>query len=212
MGGLLVLYVVFAVVMVALGVNASFVLVISAGMLWAQWYFSDSMALHAMRAREVTPEQAPQLHGIIDRLCVLADMPKPRDTFVLIRGAYDKKGEKVTPGTPAVLPPMPKDAPANRLGLARWLTDPQHPLVARVTVNRFWQQLFGVGVVKTTEDFGSQGEIPIHRELLDHLYGDDDSREANALEALVMRTRKKIGADQIETRRGFGYLMPDGPS
>ena len=78
MGGLLVLYVVFAVVMVALGVNASFVLVISAGMLWAQWYFSDSMALHAMRAREVTPEQAPQLHGIIDRLCVLADMPKPR--------------------------------------------------------------------------------------------------------------------------------------
>ncbi len=78
MGGLVVLYVVFAVVLVALGVNAIFVLVMSAGMLWGQWYFSDTMALKAMRAREVTPEQAPQLHGIIDRLCILADMPKPR--------------------------------------------------------------------------------------------------------------------------------------
>ena len=78
MGGLMFVYAVFAVVMVALGVNAIFVLVLSAGMLWAQWYFSDSMALNAMRAREVTPEQAPQLHGLIDRLCALADMPKPR--------------------------------------------------------------------------------------------------------------------------------------
>ena len=78
MGGLMVVYVVFAVVMVALGVSAIVVLVLSAGMLWAQWYFSDSMALNAMRAREVTPEQAPQLHGLIDRLCAMADMPKPR--------------------------------------------------------------------------------------------------------------------------------------
>lgn len=78
MGGLLVLYVVFAVVLVALGFSAIFVLVLSGGLLWAQWYFSDSMALRAMRAVEVTPEQAPQLHGLIDRLCALADMPKPR--------------------------------------------------------------------------------------------------------------------------------------
>jgi heat shock protein HtpX len=78
MTGLLLVYVVFAVALVWLGVNAGFVLVISAVLLWAQWYFSDSMALAAMRAREVTPEQAPQLHGIIDRLCALADMPKPR--------------------------------------------------------------------------------------------------------------------------------------
>jgi heat shock protein HtpX len=78
MGGLLLLYVVFAVVMIALGVAAYWVLIISAIMLWSQWYFSDSMALNAMRAREVAPEQAPQLHGIIDRLCALADMPKPR--------------------------------------------------------------------------------------------------------------------------------------
>lgn len=78
MSGLVLLYVVFAVVLIGLGVRAYTVLILSAVMLWAQWYFSDTMALSAMRAREVTPEQAPQLHGIIDRLCALADMPKPR--------------------------------------------------------------------------------------------------------------------------------------
>ncbi len=78
MAGLLLLYVVIAITLVWVGVNALFVLVFSAALLWAQWYFSDSMALKAMRAREVTPEQAPQLHGIIDRLCAMADLPKPR--------------------------------------------------------------------------------------------------------------------------------------
>lgn len=78
MGGLLLVYVLFGAFMVAVGFDALTVLILSGGMLWMQWYFSDSMALNAMRAREVTPEQAPQLHGMIDRLCALADMPKPR--------------------------------------------------------------------------------------------------------------------------------------
>ncbi len=78
MGGLGLLYVVVVVVLVAVGMNAIFVVVIAGGMLFGQWWFSDSMALHSMRAKVVTPEQAPQLHGIVDRLCALADMPKPR--------------------------------------------------------------------------------------------------------------------------------------
>ncbi|HXT39986.1 MAG TPA: DUF1549 and DUF1553 domain-containing protein, partial [Candidatus Angelobacter sp.] len=100
---------------------------------------------------------------------VAKEADKPRDTFVLLRGEYDKKGEKVEPGVPAVLPPWPKDAPKNRLGLAKWLVDPSHPLTARVVANRFWQQYFGVGIVKTVEDFGVQGERPSHPELLDWL-------------------------------------------
>ena len=98
---------------------------------------------------------------------VAKEAAKPRETRLLMRGEYDKKGEKVEPGVPAILPPWPKDEPKNRLGLARWMVDPSHPLTARVTVNRFWQQYFGVGIVKTVEDFGVQGERPSHPELLE---------------------------------------------
>jgi hypothetical protein len=114
-------------------------------------------------------KQLADLDAAIPRTMVMADMDKPRQTQVLIRGAYDKPGEAVEPGVPAVLPPLAPDAPRNRLGLARWLVDPRHPLTARVTVNRFWQQYFGTGIVKTAEDFGAQGEWPVHRELLDWL-------------------------------------------
>src|SRR5262249_22567248 len=86
-----------------------------------------------------------------------------------IRGASNNPGEKVDPGVPAALPPLPAGVPNNRLGFARWVISPQNPLLARVTVNRFWQQYFGTGIVKTVEDFGSQGERPSHPELLDWL-------------------------------------------
>ena len=93
----------------------------------------------------------------------------PRPTFVLARGAYDAPTESVEPGTPAALGAFPKDLPANRLGLARWLTSPGHPLTARVIVNRTWAQLFGRGLVATPADFGSQGQLPTHPALLDWL-------------------------------------------
>jgi hypothetical protein len=103
---------------------------------------------------------------------VMAEMKKPRDTFVLARGDYRNPTEKVQPGVPGMLPPLPplpKDASPNRLTLAKWLVDPNHPLTARVAVNRFWQMYFGTGIVKTQEDFGVQGEPPVHPELLDWL-------------------------------------------
>jgi hypothetical protein len=88
---------------------------------------------------------------------------------VLMRGAYDKEGEKVGPAGFSALHPMPPDAPKNRLGLAQWIVAPENPLTARVTVNRFWQEVFGTGIVRTAEDFGSQGDSPVHPELLDWL-------------------------------------------
>ncbi len=100
---------------------------------------------------------------------VMAEMKKSRDTFILARGDYRNQTDKVEPGVPAVLPPLPKDAPLNRLTLAKWLVDPAHPLTARVAVNRYWQNYFGYGIVKTQEDFGVQGEPPTHPELLDWL-------------------------------------------
>ena len=114
-------------------------------------------------------EEDATIERAIPMTMVAREMDKPRDTFMLVRGEYDKKGDKAEPGVPAILPPWPDGAPTNRLGLARWLVDPSHPLTARVTVNRFWQQYFGTGLVKTTEDFGVQGEHPSHPELLDWL-------------------------------------------
>jgi hypothetical protein len=100
---------------------------------------------------------------------VMAESPAPKETFLLLRGAYDKHGEKVQPGVPEVLPPLPANAPNNRLGFAQWLIDPANPLTARVAVNRFWQMYFGGGLVGTPEDFGVQGDSPSHPELLDWL-------------------------------------------
>ncbi len=105
----------------------------------------------------------------VPTVMVMEQMATPRETRVLVRGQYDHPGDLVAPGTPASLPPLPKDAPPNRLGLARWLIEPQHPLMARVTVNRFWKNIMGTGIVKTLNDFGSQGEWPSHPELIDWL-------------------------------------------
>jgi hypothetical protein len=102
------------------------------------------------------------------KVMVMAD-DKPRETHILERGEYLKKKETVRFTVPAFLPPLPKDAPPNRLGLARWLVSPDHPLTARVAVNRAWQTFFGVGLVKTSEDFGVQGDLPVHQDLLDWL-------------------------------------------
>jgi hypothetical protein len=100
---------------------------------------------------------------------VMKEAPKPRPAFILTRGEYDKPAEEVPRALPAVLPPLPEGAPNDRLGFAKWLVSGEHPLTSRVWVNRSWERLFGTGIVKTTENFGSQAEWPSHPELLDWL-------------------------------------------
>ena len=123
---------------------------------------------HAREQLKLAEVERQRFYDSIPTVMVMADGAK-RDTFVLKRGAYDSHGEKVTAGVPEILPQIPPEAPQNRLGLARWLVDRSNPLTARVTVNRFWQSYFGTGIVKTVDDFGSQGEWPSNPELLDWL-------------------------------------------
>lgn len=108
-------------------------------------------------------------HSKFPPTMVMKDLATPRKTHVLVRGQYDLKDEEVTPGVLAILNSMPDNAPKNRLGMAQWLVDPNHPLTARVAVNRYWQMLLGTGIVKSLEDFGTQGELPSHPALLDSL-------------------------------------------
>jgi hypothetical protein len=119
----------------------------------------------AMRERIATAERP------VSTVMVMQELSSPRMTFILDRGNYHspRKDASVQPGTPASLPPLAEDAPANRLGLARWMVRPDHPLTARVAVNRFWEMLMGTGIVRSVEDFGAQGESPSHEELLDWL-------------------------------------------
>ena len=105
--------------------------------------------------------------------------PQRRTTHIQLRGNYLALAEEVTPGVPAALHPFPKDAPLNRLGVARWLVDTNNPLTARVIANRFWEQIFGVGIVRTSEDFGTQGDRPTHPELLDWLATELVARDWN---------------------------------
>lgn len=114
-------------------------------------------------------EKRDALDKEVPATLISEELEKPRPAWVLIRGQYDKHGEPVNPGVPAVLPPLPSAEVTNRLTFARWLVDTNHPLTARVTVNRIWQQFFGTGLVKTSEDFGAKGEYPSHPELLDWL-------------------------------------------
>jgi len=131
----------------------------------------DAPSIAMYQQIKTMQEQIEKLQKPLTTVMVMQDLPKPRMTYLLERGNYaaPQKNQALNPGTPAALPPLPDGAEANRWGLAKWLTQSTHPLTARVTVNRYWYMLFGTGLVKTLEDFGSQGEWPSHPGLLDWL-------------------------------------------
>lgn len=166
-----------------------------------------------LRARTDRQHYADSLPTVM----VMADSAKPRDSFLLERGAYDKPGEPVTAGVPAILPQLSAQWPNNRLGLAKWIVDRSNPLTARVAVNRYWQSYFGFGIVKTVDDFGSQGEWPVHPELLDWLAVEfmDSGWNVNAIQKLIVtsatyRQSSKITPQALE-KDPDNRLLARGP-
>ena len=157
-----------------------------------------------------------RFYDAIPTVMVMADGAR-RDTFVLKRGAYDAPGEKVIAGIPEVLPQLPADWPNNRLGLARWLVDRRNPLTARVTVNRFWQSYFGTGIVKTVDDFGAQGEFPVHPELLDWLAVQfmESGWDVKALQKTIVMSatyrQASIATSELLRRDPGNRLLARGP-
>lgn len=134
--------------------------------------FKDETAKAQREALQKLREQRNKLQDSFQEIMVMREMEKPRTTYLLKRGLYSARADVVKPETPEVFPSFPEQAPRNRLGLAHWLTDPNHPLTARVAVNRYWQLMFGQGLVRTPEDFGRQGDLPTHPKLLDWLARD----------------------------------------
>jgi hypothetical protein len=145
-----------------------------------------------------TRKQHAELDASLPTTLIWRERAEPKPAYYLVRGSYDQKGAERPRDTPAILPPMNKAWPSNRLGLARWLTDPGHPLTARVTVNRLWQQLFGTGLVKTVDDFGTRSERPSHPKLLDWLAVDfieSDWNLQSMMKQLVMSATYRQASD-----------------
>ena len=129
----------------------------------------DAEYRQLLQQKRTVDNRLRRLEGSFPSTLVMEELSEPRRAYVLKRGEYDRPQEPVDADVPAVLPPLPQDADRNRLSLARWIVDSSNPLTARVIVNRVWQQYFGIGIVGTPEDFGSQGEWPSHPKLLDWL-------------------------------------------
>ena len=158
----------------------------------------------------------------VPNVMVMRELPTPRETYMLGRGDYRNRAEPVSPRTPDWLSPFPADAPRNRLGLARWIASPEHPLTARVAVNHYWQSYFGHGLVRTAEDFGLQGELPTHPQLLDWLAVEfsDSGWDVKALQKKIVmsatyrqssRLSPELKSSDPENRllaRGPRYRLP----
>ncbi len=182
-------------------------------------YFKDKEADYAKELLAVNGalDKLDSFERSITRVMVMDELKQPRETFMLAKGAYNKPTDKVSAGVPAALNPLSTNESNNRLALARWLVDKRNPLMARVTVNRFWQLFFGTGLVKTVEDFGVQGEKPSHGELLDWLACElvDSGWDVKHLHRLIVssatyRQSSKLGQGVWE-RDPDNRLLARGP-
>lgn len=162
-------------------------------------------------------DETEALDRAIPTTIVAKESSSARETFILMRGEYDKPGEKVGPGVPSFLSPFPAGAPLSRLGLAEWLVSRDQPLTARVIVNQFWQQYFGVGLVKTAEDFGVQGEHPSHPELLDWLAVEfmESGWDMKHIQRLILNSatyrQTSVASAELRARDPENRLLARGP-
>ncbi len=177
----------------------------------AEWLlddFIDHQAERAVKAARDAVRQAraeeQRVKNAIPITLVMEELPTPRATRILERGQYNKPGDAVQPDVPAALSPWPASAPRNRLGFAQWLVAPDNPLTARVVVNRLWKQCFGEGLVRTVNDFGTQGEPPTHPELLDYLavHLRDSGWDVKALLRLIVTSQTYRQRSEMLMREG----------
>ena len=168
------------------------------------------------RLQELQQERSAVAKSV-PNVMVMQELPQPRETFMLGRGDYRNRGAKVSAATPSWLSEFPSGAPKNRLGLARWIVSPDHPLTSRVAVNHYWQNYFGNGLVRTAEDFGLQGELPTHPELLDWLARDfvDSGWDVKALQKKIVMSRTYRQQSQVTqellARDPENRLLSHGP-
>ncbi len=171
----------------------------------------------ALAALKQARDAENDLVNPVREIMTMKELPQPRETHVLKRGAYDAKGDLVSAGTPERIFPLPAGVPHNRLGLAQWMTDPKNPLTARVAVNRIWKQHFGRGLVATVEDFGAQGRLPTHPELLDWLAGEfiRSGWDRKALHKLILLSatyrQSSVASPELVARDPDNSLLARGP-
>jgi hypothetical protein len=185
-----------------------------------EYFFANVDAGATKLAQDLTAlrRQENELATSIPEAMVMREMPTTKPAFVLERGSYDKPKEPVSAATPAFLPSMPKDQPRNRLGLARWMLADDNPLTSRVVVNRVWQQMFGRGIVETTENFGTQGAQPTHPELLDWLAREfsgpmhwDTKRLLKTIAMSATYRQSSLVSSELLSRDPANTLLARGP-
>ncbi|MFY0654207.1 MAG: DUF1553 domain-containing protein [Cyclobacteriaceae bacterium] len=184
------------------------------------YYLSNKSSVYKESLKELEKARSTYNDSIesVQELMVMKEMPEARPTYLLKRGQYDAHGEEVFPNTPKSILPMPGDLPKNRLGFAKWLMHSDHPLTARVTVNRYWQNYFGRGLVRTTEDFGNQGELPSHPQLLDWLAIEfmESGWDVKALQKLIVMSatyrQSSITSEELREIDGENVLLARGPT